>query len=89
MCRLDLCPSDRVALVQELDAQEEAAAKKRVGRPRKNGGKLPPFPKGKSRDGIAKAAGFSAHTYERAKAVVDAAEKEPEKYGNLKEQEQI
>jgi N6-adenosine-specific RNA methylase IME4/ParB-like chromosome segregation protein Spo0J len=49
-------------------------------------GKLPAPEKGDTRDRVAEAVGMSGRTYEKAKAVVEAARKNPEKYGKLKEQ---
>jgi N6-adenosine-specific RNA methylase IME4 len=81
-CRKDFTPSELVAIGAEVERIERKRAKLRRahdGRP----GKLPERQKGDARDKIAAQLGISGRTYERAKAVVDAAEAEPEKYGKL------
>lgn len=89
-CRKDFAPSEAVAVGEALEEMERAGAKQRQrehggtapGRNKNTGGKLPPV-KAKTRDKVAKAVGFSGRTYEKAKAVVKAAEAEPEKFGPL------
>lgn len=53
------------------------------GQPSIASGKLPEAIQGQARDAVAKAAGVSGRTYEKAKAVVDAAKCEPEKFQPL------
>jgi ParB-like chromosome segregation protein Spo0J len=66
--------------------------RKRSPQPGASGsGKLPepavlPEDKGQTRDKVAVAVGLSGKTYEKAKAVVKAAEEDPERYGHLVEQ---
>jgi ParB family chromosome partitioning protein len=66
--------------------------RKRSQQPGASGsGKLPepavlPEDKGQTRDKVAAAVGLSGKTYEKAKAVVKAAEEDPERYGHLVEQ---
>src|SRR5262249_51617132 len=57
------------------------ARKAHGGRP----GKLPERETGDARDKIAVGLGISGRTYERARAIVDAAEAEPERFGRLKD----
>ena len=52
-----------------------------VGRPKKNGGKLPSFNAGQTRDKVAASTGMSGRTLEKASEVVEAAEAEPQKFG--------
>jgi ParB-like chromosome segregation protein Spo0J len=93
VCRKDFTPSEAVALGKAIEAQERAAAASRKkatqmkgrgkgGAPIVGGGKspLPKGKKGKTRDKVAEVVGMSGRTYEKAKAVVEAAEKEPEKH---------
>jgi len=80
--RADLPPTVMVERAREL----EELLKTPVGRPPENGGNLPPLNQGKTRDKIGEALGVSGSTYEHAKAVVDAAEAEPELFGDLPEQ---
>src|SRR5438552_1822172 len=70
---------------RERARANRAAAGPRRGRGGKKtgGGKLPPAIKGKSRDRLAARVGVSGKTLEKARAVVKAAEREPEKYAAL------
>jgi ParB family chromosome partitioning protein len=90
-CRKDFTPSEAVAIGKAIEAIESEAAKERQEASRaKKGEKIgqaqggdnlpPPSSNGKTRDKIAAAVGMSASTYEKAKAVVKAAEEEPEKF---------
>lgn len=86
-CRLDFLPSEAVAIGRAIEAREAEKAAARVGgRPRKSeptasmfddetSGKLPEVLEQPSRaaDVAANAVGLSRRTYEKAKAVVDAA----------------
>jgi hypothetical protein len=83
--RKDFTPSELVAIGEASECAERKAAKARqreAGRT-KASGNVPEA--GDTRDKIGKRLGISGRTYERAKAVVDAAEAEPEKYGKLLE----
>jgi ParB-like chromosome segregation protein Spo0J len=87
-CRKDFQPSEAVALGKAIEAIEAPQAKQRQhgGRPKRTGGNLPPVTGiGKTRDKVAQVVGMSGRTYEKAKAVVAAAEADPE-LGDLVEQ---
>jgi N6-adenosine-specific RNA methylase IME4/ParB-like chromosome segregation protein Spo0J len=77
--RKDFTLSEAVAIKRALEPVEKAAATKRMlaGKPMGN------LPKGRAADKAAKATGMARRTLEKAEAVVDAAEAEPEKYGKL------
>ena len=84
--RKNFTPSELVAIGEDVARIERQAAKERqreAGRTR-----VPDsFPEaGDARDKIGKYLGWSGRTYERAKAVTDAAAAEPEKFGKLLEQ---
>lgn len=95
-CRKDFTPSEAVAIGREIEGMEREEARKRQqehggtapGRRKENTcGKLPQAVEpGKSRDKTAEAVGMSGRTYEKAKAVVEAAEQEPDRFGALLEQ---
>lgn len=95
-CRRDFTPSQRVAAARALRHLEEQAAKDRKAQaedqPRGkkkagvSGGNFPPERNGKSRDKIAEGVGTSARSLEKAEAVVEAAEREPKKFGALKDE---
>jgi len=70
--RCDLTPSEAVAVHRAL-ADRLATP---VGRPA-NGGKLPPFSRGKTRDKVAAYTGMGGRTLDKAIAVVEAAEADP------------
>jgi ParB family chromosome partitioning protein len=93
--RKDLTPSEAVALGKALEELERAGAKKRqaqagpaVGRGKKASGpgNLPGPVKGRVRDKVGEAVGMSGRTYEKAKAVVEAAEEDPETFGPVAEE---
>jgi ParB family chromosome partitioning protein len=81
--RKDFAPSELVAIGEEVERRERERAKERqrdAGRTKASGN----FPEaGQARDKIGARLGISGRAYERAKAVVVAAEAEPEKYGKL------
>jgi N6-adenosine-specific RNA methylase IME4 len=80
--RKDFTPSELVAIGREVERVERDRAKERKahdGRP----GKLPERQTGDARDKVAMRLGVSGRHYEKAKAIVDAAEAEPEKFGKL------
>jgi N6-adenosine-specific RNA methylase IME4 len=91
VCRKDFLPSEAVAMGRTLEAFEREEAKKRQqehggtapGKPKDTSGKLPEVLGGQSRDKVGAQVGLSGRSYEKAKTVVAAAEKEPEKYGEL------
>lgn len=87
--------SERVAISERIEAREKDLAK---GRQREHGGTSPGIKKTlsknftkclddpnkrKAKSRTAKAVGVSAPTLDKAKAVVEAAQKEPEKYKHL------
>jgi len=86
-CREPMKPSELVALGRAIESLEREAAKKRLreaGRlGGKGSGKLPEASTGDTRDKVADALGIGASTYERAKRVTEAAEADPETYGDL------
>jgi len=55
----------------------ESTIENRVGRPRKNGGKLPPFTKGKKRDIIARRLGVSGRTLDKIREINREAKTDP------------
>ena len=82
--RKNFTPSELVAIGADVERVERERAKARKahgGRP----GKLPERETGDARDKIAAGLGISGRTYERARAIVDAAEAEPERFGRLKD----
>jgi len=86
-CRQDFTLSEAVAIKRTLEPLEKAAAKERQREGGRRGGegsgKLPEASKGNAADKAARATGMARRTLEKAEAVVDAAEAEPEKYGPL------
>jgi N6-adenosine-specific RNA methylase IME4 len=83
-CRKDFTLSEAVAIKRALEPLERAAAKERQGtRTDKHPGNLPTCSKGRAADKAAAATGMTRRTLEKAEAVVDAAEAEPDKYGPL------
>ena len=84
-CRKDFAPSEAVSIGKALEELEKPKAKERQrehggtapGKAKDTGGKFPPVT-GKTRDKVAEAVGMSGRTYEKAKAVVEAAEEHPE-----------
>ncbi len=75
--------------VSEVIAIKQYIESTRIGhRPKKQeekGGKIPPFPKGKSRDVTAQYTGYSPKTIDKMEHIVKAAEKYPEKFGKVLE----
>jgi ParB-like chromosome segregation protein Spo0J len=87
-CRKPLTPSEAVALGRIMEPLAKADAAKRVGgRPSRKQpqteGKLPSVLQGRVRDALGVALGMSGRSYEKARAVVSAAEEDPEAFGNL------
>jgi hypothetical protein len=83
--RDDFTPSEMVAIGEAVEPLLRAQAKERQaaagpttgkGKKASASGKFPEAVKGQVRDHIARYCGFSRHTYERAKAIVTAAEPE-------------
>jgi N6-adenosine-specific RNA methylase IME4 len=84
--RKDFTLSEAVAIKRALEPLEKAAAKERQGaRTDKHPGKLPTSSMGRAADRAAKATGMARRTLEKAEAVVDAAEADPERFGKFKD----
>jgi N6-adenosine-specific RNA methylase IME4 len=85
--RKDPTLSEAVAIKRALEPIERATAKERQREGGRRGGQgsgnLPEASKGNAADKAAKAMGMARRTLEKAEAVVDAAEAEPEKFGKL------
>lgn len=89
--RKGLLPSEIFEVYRALHREEQTAAKQRQaaagpskGKGKKSGaGKLPEAACGQTRDKIGALAGVSGKTVEKIVAVCEAAEEEPEKYGQL------
>jgi N6-adenosine-specific RNA methylase IME4 len=77
--RKDFSPTEQVAILREIERQLGKLAKARMTA----GTEAAPEERGRARDLAARAAGGKRRTIEKAAAVVDAAEAEPEKYGKL------
>jgi len=77
--RKDFLPSEVDAIRRAMEPIEKAAARERMTR-----GKFSPgSDAGKTRDKIGKFAGISGRTVEKIAAIMDAAEADPERYGDL------
>lgn len=94
VCREPFKPSEMVALGRVIEEFQrpiaEAEEKKSPGRPKKGGGNAPTFSKprdeSKRTSSVAAAAcGVDRRTYEKAKAVTNAAAAAPKKFGELAE----
>lgn len=91
-CRKDLAPDELVAQGARVEGAFAAAAAERKrehggtapGRPANTDGKFPAV-KAETRDQVGAVVGVSGKTYEKAKAVVKAAEEQPEAFGQLAE----
>jgi hypothetical protein len=86
-CRKDFTLSEAVAIKRALEPLEKAAAKERQRTGGRAGGKasgnLPQASTGRAADKAARATGMARRTLEKAEAIVDAAQAEPEKFGKL------
>lgn len=87
-CREPLSVEELFKLGAKLETLEKPKAKERKGgRPskQKTGGNFPPVSEesGKTRDKVGAALGMSGKTYEKLKQVSEAAQKEPERFGDL------
>jgi N6-adenosine-specific RNA methylase IME4 len=83
--RKPFLPSEIASIMRELEPIEKAAAKGRQGVRNDLVKNFHNVDGGKTRDKVAVFAGVSGRTLEKIKAVVEAAEAEPEKFGKLKE----
>jgi N6-adenosine-specific RNA methylase IME4/ParB-like chromosome segregation protein Spo0J len=92
--RKDFTITEAVAILRELRPIEEKAAKerqaegrreggKKAGRGRKASGQVAHKQKSRAADKAAKATGRKRRTLEKAEKVIEAAEREPERYGDL------
>ena len=86
LVRKDLLPSEIVALKRAIEPLERREARQRQGARADLCPSSTVESYGDSRDKIARYLGVGRTTIERAEAVVDAAEDEPEEYGHLVEQ---
>jgi N6-adenosine-specific RNA methylase IME4/ParB-like chromosome segregation protein Spo0J len=94
MCRKDFAPSEAVALgrriepMERMEAKDRQATQARINQPQSDSevGKLPTSEKGRARDKVGQAVGMSRRTYEKAEAVVEAAEQNPAKFSELQEE---
>jgi N6-adenosine-specific RNA methylase IME4 len=90
--RKPFTPSETVSIARALEPLERAEAKKRLthgGRPKrgqKRSGQLPDHSTGSTRDKLASVVGVSGRTLDKARAVVEAAEREPKKFTLLRDQ---
>jgi N6-adenosine-specific RNA methylase IME4/ParB-like chromosome segregation protein Spo0J len=85
VCRKPYTPSELVANAEELERLERARARQRRAHSGRSG-KLPERQTGDTRDKVAAQLGVSGRTYQKAKAVVEAARVEPERFGKLVEE---
>jgi hypothetical protein len=86
-CRKDFTPSELVAIGRAMhDLEREKARQRQIELGKSQGdpsGKFPEGCKGQTRDRVAAALGVSGRTYEKAAQIVEAADKEPERFGHL------
>jgi ParB family chromosome partitioning protein len=96
-CRKPFTPSEAVSVARSLEALEAEAARARQREGGKKAGRGRPLApgnlpeangeeRGQTRDKVAAAVGMSGRTYQKAKAVVEAAERDPAVFGDLKGQ---
>ena len=76
--RKDFTPSEMVAIARTVEQRERELARQRMTL-----GKISTGSTGKARDKIAAPLGISGKKLEMARAVVEAAEREPERFGHL------
>ena len=84
-CRKEFAPTEAVAIGAAIEEREREKAKVRMIAGVRPSGNLPEG-NGQSRDKAAAAVGMSGRTYEKAKAVVMAAQANPDTFGHLAEQ---
>jgi ParB/RepB/Spo0J family partition protein len=91
-CRLDFAPTEAAAMGRALEELERPKAKERqqIRKGNQRGDKSEKFTelsdKGQTREKVGKAIGMSGPTYQRAKAVLIAAEQDPETFGHIAEE---
>ncbi len=74
-------------MTRYFEDAEKDAARERQGRPGQvRSGKLPEHTTGVTRDALAARVGMSGRTLEKATAVVEAAEADPEQFGPVKDE---
>jgi hypothetical protein len=87
--REPMAPLEFAELGRRIEAEEKPKASTRRREGARHGGeasgKLPEASRGQTRDKVASALGVSGKTYEKVKAVVEAAEQHPEQFGDLAE----
>jgi hypothetical protein len=87
ICRKDFLPSEIDAIRRTLEPSEQATARQRQRAGLKRGQNRPVVATcpngGKTRDKVAAFAGIGGRTLDKIKAVVDAAEQDPERFGRL------
>ncbi|MFO7899031.1 MAG: DNA methyltransferase [Planctomycetota bacterium] len=85
--RQNFAPSEAVAIGRAIQEREREAAKARQGTRTdlQPCGKLPRSSGTKTRDKAGRAVGLSGRTFEKAQAVVEAAEADPDAFGDLPE----
>ena len=91
-CRKDFTPLEMVAMGKALEALEKPKAKERQqehgktapGKAKNTPGNFPEV-NGRTREHVAEAVGVSDRTYEKAKAVAEAAETDPNRFADLAE----
>lgn len=85
-CRKDFAPSEAVAIAADIEPLErEAARERRTANLPGQTENFTTWQKGRALDNVAAAVGMSRPTLVKAREVVQAAEQEPEKYGDLVE----
>src|SRR5262249_39520880 len=78
---------EAVAIGRSIEGRLRDEAKGRQGRPgQERSGKLPEHDKGDTRDKVGEPVGMSGKTYQKARAVVEAAEEDPEAFGPVAEE---
>ncbi len=86
-CRKELDPDDLFEFGRRIEALEKPEAKKRqragTNQHTEPSGKFPQGSTGRTFDKVGGALGISGKTYEKVKKIGEAAEKEPEKFGDL------
>lgn len=81
--RKDFTPSEAVAIARALEPIEKEAAKERMVAAHASPGKFPEQARGNARDKVGSYVGVSGRTIEKATTIVEAAEREPEKFSKL------
>lgn len=85
-CRKDFTPSEAVAMAEAIEPLERQAARERKAASNAERENFTPSEKGKSLDFTAAAVGMSRPTLQKAREVVEAAKREPERYKPIEDQ---